>query len=288
MEEHQSFLDEKKAHADTYGLDRLKREMQYELEQKDITICQLQHEKETIKREKEDALNRLSQFVSVQLRDNNPNIVDLNDPNRPMNLAEMFSELYDNEWTAAFSVMEDKLQPEQIVSFLLDMVMESYTFCNEKAYSSWCFVTKWFLPEGAHNAQTVRMALKHGQKRQAQTLFSELETGFCDHIIEKCSIEQLRSAFSNKELAKYVNLCVKVCFLMAVNDPPVIIECPNRGKAEMKFNRDEFKEYTKRGPFLAYYVWPLIRLHAGGPLLGKGVAQGADEPDSPAVWKWSK
>jgi len=32
----------------------------------------------------------------------NPNITDLSDKNRPTKLGEVFSELYDNEWTNAF------------------------------------------------------------------------------------------------------------------------------------------------------------------------------------------
>ncbi|XP_052792383.1 uncharacterized protein LOC128226515 [Mya arenaria] len=257
------------------------------VEEKDNEIGKLQNEKAILEKEKEDALNRVSQLVSVKLRDNNPNIVDLSDHYRPTKLAEIFSELYDNEWTAAYTFLEDKFEPEQIDSFLLDIVMESYTFCNEKAESSWSYVTQWFLPKGAHNAQTVRKSLKEGQKLQAPTLVSQLGEEFCDHIKTKCSVEQLRSVLDNKELAEYVHLCVKVCFLMAVNDPPVIIECPNRGKPDIKFNREEFKEYTTRGPFLAFYVWPLIRLHAGGPLLSKGVAQGANDPATRVAWTWS-
>jgi len=36
----------------------------------------------------------------------NPNIVDLSDKHRPTKLAEVFSEIYDNEWTDAFELFE--------------------------------------------------------------------------------------------------------------------------------------------------------------------------------------
>ena len=45
---------------------------------------------------------RLSALTSSKLRDNNPNLTDLSDANRPTKISEMFSELYDNEWTDAF------------------------------------------------------------------------------------------------------------------------------------------------------------------------------------------
>lgn len=71
--------------------------------------------------------------MSAKLRDNNPNIVDLSDVFRPTKLAEMFSELYDNEWTVAFSVLEEaKLSDSEAVSFLLDLVMVSFFPSSER------------------------------------------------------------------------------------------------------------------------------------------------------------
>lgn len=42
---------------------------------------------------------RLSQLAGVQMTENNPNVTDLSDINRPINLGEDFSEIYDNEYT---------------------------------------------------------------------------------------------------------------------------------------------------------------------------------------------
>ena len=43
----------------------------------------------------------------------NPNITDLSDENRPTKLSEKFSELYDNEWTDAFEEAENEYQTEE-------------------------------------------------------------------------------------------------------------------------------------------------------------------------------
>ena len=43
------------------------------------------------------------------------------------------------------------------------------------------------------------------------------------------------------------------------------------------FNKDLFKEYTTRGKYLDFCVWPAMLLHKDGPILGKGVAQGSNE-----------
>lgn len=40
-------------------------------------------------------------MAGEKLTENHPMTVDLSDTNRPTNLADRFSELYDNEWTKA-------------------------------------------------------------------------------------------------------------------------------------------------------------------------------------------
>ena len=55
---------------------------------------------------------RLSEHVSLALADNNPNIADLSDLNRPTNLAEKFSTLYDDEWTEALESLANKAGTE--------------------------------------------------------------------------------------------------------------------------------------------------------------------------------
>lgn len=45
---------------------------------------------------------RLSKIAADKLLQGNPNIADLSDMNRPTKLGEMYSELYDNEWTDAY------------------------------------------------------------------------------------------------------------------------------------------------------------------------------------------
>ncbi|KAH3806458.1 hypothetical protein DPMN_134779 [Dreissena polymorpha] len=44
----------------------------------------------------------------------------------------MFSELYDNEWTDAFTAVSKGLTERQTVTFLLDIVMKAYSFCTKE------------------------------------------------------------------------------------------------------------------------------------------------------------
>ncbi|XP_053389423.1 coiled-coil domain-containing protein 158-like [Mercenaria mercenaria] len=55
--------------------------------------------------ELDETKTRLSKAMGDRLTDNNPNIADLSDRNRPTKLAERYAELYDNQWTDAFDIL---------------------------------------------------------------------------------------------------------------------------------------------------------------------------------------
>ena len=60
---------------------------------------------------------------------------------------------------------------------------------------------------------------------------------------------------------------------MMVQNPPVTLSW---SVPEDRVFQDEFyRAYTKKGSHVEYVVWPSMHLHENGPLLVKGVAQGA-------------
>lgn len=67
---------------------------------------------------------RLSQLAGAKIIEENPNIADIRDKNRPTNLAEHFSELYDNEWTDALEELTDteSKSEEEGIKILFDIV----------------------------------------------------------------------------------------------------------------------------------------------------------------------
>lgn len=67
--------------------------------------------------------------MSSRLRDGNPNVVDLSDQNRPLKVGEQFSELYDNQWTDAYSAMQrvvgESLDERRMINILVN-ILEVY------------------------------------------------------------------------------------------------------------------------------------------------------------------
>ncbi|KAK3580466.1 hypothetical protein CHS0354_035509, partial [Potamilus streckersoni] len=84
----------------------------------------LEAEVQQLKEEKHKLFTRLSEMGAVRLTENNPNIADLSDDNRPDKLAEQISELYDNEWTDAFEYLTqiEGMQDEETVRKLLNIL----------------------------------------------------------------------------------------------------------------------------------------------------------------------
>ena len=85
---------------------------------------------------------RLSAMVGAKLRDNNPAITDLNDPNRPMKIGEQFSGVYENEWTDAFLNLEDMksdvnesacINEEEAIEILLN-ILRVNTYLHRDAF----------------------------------------------------------------------------------------------------------------------------------------------------------
>ncbi|XP_052219018.1 uncharacterized protein LOC127836421 [Dreissena polymorpha] len=284
------------------------------------TIEQLQQELNATKSEKEDALRRLSALMSTKLRDNNPNIADLSDQFRPTKLAEMFSELYDNEWTDVFDVFNNDFSERQSITILLDIVMDVYEFCKDEMERTWKEVSTWFLNESLPNSQQLAKSLKDSRKTLVQGMTKDMTQKFIERLNSWGGKPKLHELLSSEKAIEYIKQCVKLCLLMCANDPPVVIVRPaeiNRDGEEQNdkktqqdedifvnedtrkqettcsmrapFNKDHFKEYTKRGPYMEYVVWPVMYLHQGGPMLGKGVAQGTSEAvarGEEEQWTW--
>jgi hypothetical protein len=71
----------------------------------------------------------LSEAAGNEPRENNPNIADLSDMNRPTSLADKFNSLYTDEYTNAMEVIEGSLDEAGAVQ----MMLEWLKVCNTNA-----------------------------------------------------------------------------------------------------------------------------------------------------------
>ncbi|XP_052794651.1 uncharacterized protein LOC128227820 [Mya arenaria] len=216
-----------------------------------------------------DTKSRLSKIMGQKLSDNNPNIADLSDTNRPTKLAERYQELYDNQWTDAFEVIEKCYSDEKkCIGILLYLLKDVKQFCEDLYETQMQEICKVIhLSEKTNRSilsDSVNKQMKDFLKGTADISVSEIQKVYCKNrsTIHGTPIAQVRP---------FIDECITICWLMSVQDPPVVL-----GKdppPNSLFDTNFFKHYTMTGTEIDYVVWPSLYLHEGGPLLGKGVVQ---------------
>ncbi|CAC5403859.1 unnamed protein product [Mytilus coruscus] len=226
-----------------------------------------------LKREINDLRDRLSEAAGNKLRDNNPNIADLSDMNRPTSLAEKFSSLYTDEYTDAMEVIEDDMDEAASVKVMLEWLKSCYSWCQKLAKEQRdTLINKSIGFMQNHGGQNVVLSdrclifVKEFQKKIA--VESLVVVGQICHVK---SVTQ-QSLSSENYIVKYIKKCSELCWMMQISDPPLYLNFDvNSGE---NLNKNDYNVFTKSGSKIDYLVWPVLYLHKTGPMLAKGVAQG--------------
>jgi hypothetical protein len=77
-----------------------------------------------------------------------------------------------------------------------------------------------------------------------------------------------------EKMNTYVEAATRICWLMCIQDPPMVLYTTKKGK---KFDGKYFSAYTERGNRVAFPVWPALLLCNAGPVVQKGIAQGKNK-----------
>ncbi|MDP0588199.1 MAG: hypothetical protein QS748_02950 [Candidatus Endonucleobacter bathymodioli] len=184
---------------------------------------------------REDASTYLSKISGRKMAEGNPAITDLSDKNRPMKIAERYSELYDNEWTDFMATCQSKtdLTEKKIIALSLQLLMIAKEVCQNNPELTFDNKEAIILKEIKHTVNNLNLP--------------------------------------DNDIKPYINKCTNVCTYMLKQSPPMLFgEIPQAGN---DFPKNVYREYTTNGSKVDYVVWPPLYLHEGGPLLNKGVAQ---------------
>nr|XP_022320924.1 uncharacterized protein LOC111123106 [Crassostrea virginica] len=278
-----------------------KQELKRVIEDLKTRVAELTRDFLKEKKEKDDALTRLSAVAGDKLRYNNPGIADLSDEYRPNKLAEKFSELYDNEWTEFYEDLErtgnDETTgntEENIIGQLLQLLQEIYTTCKQLAENQRDALVNAIIHPGYSSLEKsnppdgILIKVIDFQKRTVPWALDDVKKKIMEKHME------------NKSTAKrnYIKRCVHLCWMMGIQDPPMYLDFgPQKGSTADKnvykmmsiedppmhldfgpekdsvIDKNVFKMFTKTGDALDFVVWPAVFLHYNGPLVQKGVLQ---------------
>ncbi|XP_052794434.1 uncharacterized protein LOC128227704 [Mya arenaria] len=122
-----------------------------------------------------------------------------------------------------------------------------------------------------------------GKEKALEGAIKEFCKNVAPMVIEQFNIKTLISKinstqefpadiFDNKDGLKFLTKCVRLCWLMQSQYPPMMLDFSH--KPGDPFNKDILTAYSARGPRIAFIVWPPVNLHKGGPLVSKGYAEG--------------
>lgn len=108
-------------------------------------------------------------------------------------------------------------------------------------------------------------ALKDERKRSYKESLKALN---CQKTLAACIPNPLERT---DPVLKYTNRAMELCWLMSIQDPPVVVSL--KCEQNEKFDKNLFHEYTRSGNVYEFLVWPVLLLCEEGPLLRKGIAQ---------------
>ncbi|XP_045206665.1 uncharacterized protein LOC123558886 [Mercenaria mercenaria] len=258
------------------------REYKKDIDWRDSEINKLKEEIDSLKGKNNELLTRLSATASAKLTDDNPNIADLSDMNRPTKLSEQYSELYDNEWTDAFDALtkteKGNKHEEESCKLLLDVLTTIYSECYERSKKSLQELTKALSSFNGMEvpSKVVLKAVKDDRKKNYSYTITKLREEV------KPSLQSIITEKDTCFIANYIDKCITLCWLMAIQDPPVYIDVETH-RHDAGLDTDRYKHYTQSGTAIDYIVWPVLYLHERGNILCKGIAQGKkSDPDSDA------
>ncbi|XP_061184845.1 uncharacterized protein LOC133192856 [Saccostrea echinata] len=272
--------------------------LQHQIAEEKAKVLELTNKIQSLSKEKENLLTRLSEVAGCKLTSNNPAITDLSDENRPFKLAEKFSQLYDDEWTDSLEeITSIGIDEETSISFLLNVVMTAFQLCYRQTMLlslKDCRTVMWCDSPNLKRSSKLNGPLKDVVTVDKETTFPRhrryknrlaesargdfskpcyekyIQEGF---LLDKESIEELLLGPIKRfaKTAQFADHCVELCSSMRSIQPPVHLSASIPENRELK--HDVFKAYTKSGKVIDYIVWPAMYLHEKGPLLSKGVAQ---------------
>ncbi|KAK3578295.1 hypothetical protein CHS0354_004202 [Potamilus streckersoni] len=241
-----------------------------------------------LKHEKNHLLSRLSEIGAVRLLDNNPDLADLSDANRPEKLMEQFAEIYDNEWTYAFEylIQTKELQDKDAIKELLRILQVIYRECLSASRKHSEKLKKAIARFLGLSKQKDELVIKETEKRLKEYRGKNHELNITQ--IGKTIKKRLKGGQIEDKVSgatdKYIQACTRVCWLMCIKEPQMHLHFGDIPENDHKhdanqdvhiFDTTQFVSYTKTGMYVKYVVWPALFLYKDGPIMKKGVAQGS-------------
>lgn len=251
--------------------------------------------------EKYEIITKTSAVAGDILNKNNPDITDLNDPYRPMKVAEDIGKIYDEEWTEAECEIEvfcrnnrpdkQKVDSEEIMKQTIEILLDALKEVDDrgkeyikdkknKMRNQKIDRLKEALNNESHDKE-ISQNNSELWKDEGEQIKEDLHKRYdiLEEMVKSITNTLMKEKYSdvhpNCQFEKYLHAIAKQIILMNLHTPPVVFEWSVEGDA---FDRNIQKEFTRTGSVVEFLVWPTLCIYKNGPLINKGVVQLKKEP----------
>ncbi|KAL4231002.1 hypothetical protein ACF0H5_011375 [Mactra antiquata] len=230
--------------------------------------------------------NQISQLASERLRD--AKSVSLEDVTSPKHVAEMFTDLYNREWTAAYEELnQTNRDGAETIQHLMHIIQNAYEYCQKTSERQMVNILMHTENEMLYPniSEQSRMALEAQVRpdRRMIALVREQDNALRDFrkyaavaslpVIKWLFYEDILKTIQPAQRpttaqVNYIDRCVEVCWLVCTQPNPMHLEFCNKGDRPSSI----YRPFTRMGNSVLNCVWPALFAYKDGPLMEKGVA----------------
>ncbi|XP_052794067.1 uncharacterized protein LOC128227497 [Mya arenaria] len=234
---------------------------------------------------------RLSAMLGMQVVEPTDKKSDLTDTFKPVQLAEDFRDIFDNEWEHAFEELKVTMEEAKVLVYLGKVTWVAFEFAKDIAeqqldelmkkeieilriMSKPSFeekerrkpiVSDGISPRKFERDETLQL-LNNYRRCLARTSVPGIKQIFMTLMTRS---PPLKGATITDGVKKYLRKTVELAYLMCIQDPPMHLEWVRFGDV---IDREKFKPYQSYGTKVVGTVWPAVLQYNGGPVMSRGVA----------------
>ncbi|KAL3878809.1 hypothetical protein ACJMK2_031137 [Sinanodonta woodiana] len=235
--------------------------------------------KDSIKKLLQELQPKTRRVSKINAKNDSGN-TDLVDLKYPVQLAERFSKIYQNEYKGAFDELRKHGHSEKdVIYYLLTIVQHVYFSCMELKKSLLDYYIDKLIGPNLNIASTDERMRRYNEMQERRKEAEKKLPFVCKEFmisrypyISPPTIPGKKvQAFEKSRI--FAEVTVQAVWLMCIQQPPLCLEwIETSAGSKSLFDPESFIYYKKSGEFIDYCVWPLVMSHDTGHILAKGIA----------------
>ncbi|KAL4230983.1 hypothetical protein ACF0H5_011356 [Mactra antiquata] len=233
---------------------------------------------------------RLSAIVGTQVSDVDEEKSDLTDINKPIQIAEDYRAIYDNEYQDALEELTVTMEEARVLVYLGKVTWTAHQFATDiverqlsELMSKEVEILRIMSRPSYEDAENRRPIVSQGMSARK---FERDETLQLLKDYQRClartsvpGIKQIFLTLMNRNppqkgtpltdgVKKFLQKVVEQSYLMCIQEPPMHLEWVRLGDV---LDPQMYKTLKGDGTRIVGTIWPVVLRHRGGPVMSRGI-----------------